>query len=208
MTQAETETISIVIADDHAVMRSGLKLLLDAEPDLEVVAEAADVDETIRKLKAYKPAILLLDLHMPGGPSLQFIPAMREAAPETKIVVLTMQNSAGFVREALKNGAIGYVVKEEADAQLIQAVQQGEVSTALFTLGSRSRGAAADRAWTYQQRDRLAAVPERPDRRVTPGAHPAEAPCRNARRARPLRARASARRAAWRIVRIRRRSQY
>jgi two-component system response regulator NreC len=122
MTQADTGTISIVIADDHAVMRSGLKLLLDAEPDLEVVAEAADVDETIRKLKAYKPTVLLLDLHMPGGPSLQFIPAMRDAAPETKIVVLTMQNSAGFVREALKNGAIGYVVKEEADAQLIQAV--------------------------------------------------------------------------------------
>src|SRR5512133_493807 len=99
MTQADTGTISIVIADDHAVMRSGLKLLLDAEPDLEVVAEAADVDETIRKLKAYKPTVLLLDLHMPGGPSLQFIPAMRDAAPETKIVVLTMQNSAGFVRE-------------------------------------------------------------------------------------------------------------
>ena len=122
MSNVDNNAISIVIADDHAVMRSGLRLLLDAEPDLEVVAEAADVDETIRKLKAYKPAILLLDLHMPGGPSLQFIPAMREAAPETKIVVLTMQNSAGFVREALKSGATGYVVKEEADAQLIEAV--------------------------------------------------------------------------------------
>jgi two-component system response regulator NreC len=121
LSESET-TISIVIADDHSVMRSGLRMLLDAEADLEVVAEAADVDETIRKLKAYKPTVLLLDLQMPGGPSLNFIPEMREAAPDTKIVVLTMQNSAGFVREALRAGAIGYVTKEEADAQLIEAV--------------------------------------------------------------------------------------
>jgi|SRR5215217_5404332 len=122
MANVDNDPISIVIADDHAVMRSGLRLLLDAEPDLHVVAEAADVEETIRKLKAYKPLILLLDLHMPGGPSLPFIPAMREVAPNTRIVVLTMQNSPGFVREALQNGATGYVVKEEADAQLIEAV--------------------------------------------------------------------------------------
>src|SRR5947209_17464399 len=95
---------SIVVADDHAVMRSGLKMLLEAESDLEVVAEAGDVEETMRKLKAYKPAVLLLDLHMPGGPSLQFIPEMREASPPTRIVVLTMQNSAGYVREALRAG--------------------------------------------------------------------------------------------------------
>src|SRR4051812_14550577 len=117
------ETISIVIADDHAVMRSGLKMLLEAEEDLEVVAEAGDVDETIRKLKAYKPAILLLDLHMPGGPSLEFIPQMREASPDTRIVVLTMQNSAGYVREALRAGALGYVTKDGAEAELVEAVR-------------------------------------------------------------------------------------
>src|SRR3954471_8468474 len=116
-------TISIVIADDHAVMRSGLKMLLEAEDDLEVVAEAGDVEETIRKLKAYKPSVLLLDLHMPGGPSLQFIPEMREASPATRIVVLTMQNSAGYVREALRAGALGYVTKEAADAELVEAVR-------------------------------------------------------------------------------------
>src|SRR5947208_10163973 len=114
---------SIVIADDHAVMRSGLKMLLEAEEGLEVVAEAGDVDETIRKLKAYKPGVLLLDRHMPGGPSLQFIPEMREASPGTRIVVLTMQNSAGFVREALRAGALGYVTKEAADPELVQAVR-------------------------------------------------------------------------------------
>lgn len=121
---AEAEGVTtVVIADDHAVMRSGLKMLLEAEQDLEVVAEAGDVEETIRKLKAYKPNVLLLDLHMPGGPSLQFIPEMREISPGTRIVVLTMQNSPGFVREALRAGALGYVTKEAADAEVVEAVR-------------------------------------------------------------------------------------
>jgi len=104
-------------------MRSGLRLLLEAEDDMDVVAEAGDVDETVRKLKAYKPEVLLLDLHMPGGPSLGRIPEMREVAPHTKIVILTMQNSPGFVREALRAGALGYVTKEAADAELVEAVR-------------------------------------------------------------------------------------
>jgi two-component system, NarL family, response regulator NreC len=116
-------TTSILIADDHAVMRSGLRMLLEAEPDLEVVAEAGDVAETIRRLKAYKPNVLLLDLHMPGGPSLQALPEMREASPATSVVVLTMQNSIGYVREALRAGALGYVTKEAADAELVEAVR-------------------------------------------------------------------------------------
>src|SRR3954454_13276151 len=101
VTPTAREATSIVIADDHAVMRSGLKMLLEAESDLEVIAEAGDVEETIRKLKAYKPDVLLLGLHMPGSPSLEFIPDLQEASPTTRIVVLTMQNSPGYVREAL-----------------------------------------------------------------------------------------------------------
>lgn len=104
-------------------MRSGLKLLLEAEHEFEVVAEAGDVEETIRQLKAYKPAILLLDLHMPGGPSLRFIPEMKSASPGTRVVVLTMQNSAAYVRESLRAGAIGYVTKEAADDELVDAVR-------------------------------------------------------------------------------------
>jgi two-component system response regulator NreC len=114
---------SILIADDHAVMRSGLRLLLEAEQDLEVAAEAGDVDETLRKLMAYKPDVLLLDLHMPGGPSLARIPEMREKSPSTRIVVLTMQDSPAFVREALRAGALGYVTKEAADVELVEAVR-------------------------------------------------------------------------------------
>jgi two-component system, NarL family, response regulator NreC len=118
-----TDMTSILIADDHAVMRSGLRMLLENEVDFEVAAEAGDVAETIRKLKAYKPDVLLLDLHMPGGPSLQAIPEMREASPGTRIVVLTMQDSAGFVREALRAGALGYVTKDAADTELVEAVR-------------------------------------------------------------------------------------
>ena len=114
---------TIVIADDHAVMRSGLRMLLEAEDDLEVLAEAGDVEETIRKLKGYKPDILLLDLHMPGGPSLKAMPEMHEASPDTGVVVLTMQNSPAFVREALRSGALGYVTKEAADTDVVEAVR-------------------------------------------------------------------------------------
>src|SRR5690349_1932740 len=114
---------SILIADDHVVMRSGLRMLLDAAEEFEVVAEAGDVEETIRKLKAYKPDVLVLDLHMPGGPSLGAIPEMRAAAPGTRIVVLTMQDSVAYVREALRAGALSYVTKEAADEELVEAVR-------------------------------------------------------------------------------------
>src|SRR3954454_4627748 len=106
-------------------MRSGLRMLLDATEDLEVVAEAGDVPETVRKVSAYKPDVLVLDLHMPGGPSLEAMPALREASPSTRVVVLTMQDSAAFVREALRAGALGYVTKEAADEELVEAIRLG-----------------------------------------------------------------------------------
>ncbi len=113
----------ILLADDHAVVRSGLRMLLDAEADLEVVAEAGDLKSAAQKVRAYRPAVLVLDLNMPGEPSLPAIPSLRESVPETQIVVLTMQNDAGFAREALRAGALGYVLKEAADAELVEAVR-------------------------------------------------------------------------------------
>ncbi len=120
---AAEDAITIVIADDHQVVRAGLRLLLEAEDGFEVVAEAGDVPTTERRLNAYKPTVLILDLNMPGESSLPAIPRMREAAPGTQIVVLTMQNDPAFAREALRAGAIGYVLKEAADAELVQAVR-------------------------------------------------------------------------------------
>jgi two-component system response regulator NreC len=113
----------VVIADDHAVVRTGLKMVLDAEAGIEVVAEAGDVSAAVRAVRAYRPDVLVLDLNMPGESSLQAIPRFVEEAPETAIVVLTMQQDPAFAREALRSGARGYVLKEAADAELVQAVR-------------------------------------------------------------------------------------
>jgi two-component system, NarL family, response regulator NreC len=115
---------SIIIADDHAVVRKGLRLLIDAEPGLRVVAEAGDVPETVRKTRALRAGVLILDLNMPGGSSLEAIPQLREQAPMTAIVVLTMQNDPAFARKALQSGAAGFVLKEAADDELLEAIRQ------------------------------------------------------------------------------------
>jgi two-component system, NarL family, response regulator NreC len=120
---ADPGAVTVVIADDHAVVRSGLRMLLDAEDQFTVVAEAGDVESTWRYIRAHRPDVLILDLNMPGEPSLPAIPAFREELPETQIVVLTMQNDPAFAREALRNGAVGYVLKEAADTELVQAVR-------------------------------------------------------------------------------------
>jgi two-component system response regulator NreC len=117
------EAISIVLADDHTVVRRALRVLLEEEPGFEVVAEADDADAAIRYLRGHKPDVLILDLNMPGRPSLEAIPDMHEASPETKIVVLTMQKEPAFARQALQLGVLGYVLKEAADDELVQAVR-------------------------------------------------------------------------------------
>jgi two-component system, NarL family, response regulator NreC len=117
------EAISIVLADDHTVVRRALRVLLEEEPGFEVVAEADDADDAVRYLRGHKPNVLILDLNMPGRPSLEAIPDMKEASPETKIVVLTMQKEPAFARQALQLGVLGYVLKEAADDELVQAVR-------------------------------------------------------------------------------------
>jgi two-component system, NarL family, response regulator NreC len=114
---------TVVIADDHAVVRSGLKALLDSEPGFEVTGEARDVRSAMTFVRAQCPDVLVLDLNMPGEPSLPAIPELLEASPGTAIVVLTMQNDPAFAREALRAGALGYVLKESANADLVEAVR-------------------------------------------------------------------------------------
>jgi two-component system, NarL family, response regulator NreC len=120
---AEQERIKIVLADDHAVVRSALRMLLEAEPGFEVAAEAGDADSAVRYALGHKPDVLILDLNMPGRPSLEAVPDILEASPQTQIVVLTMQNEPAFARRALQAGVRGYVLKEAADAELVQAVR-------------------------------------------------------------------------------------
>jgi two-component system, NarL family, response regulator NreC len=117
------EDITVVIADDHAVVRKGLRLLVDAEPGLRVVAEAGTVHDALRMARAHRPTVLVLDLNMPGGSSLEAIPTMLEQAQETAIVVLTMQNEPSFARQALQAGALGFVLKEAADDELLGAIR-------------------------------------------------------------------------------------
>jgi len=117
------EAIQIVLADDHAVVRSALRLLLEAEEDLEVVAEAGDIDSTVRYVRGHKPNVLILDLNMPGGPSIGAVPELREASPETGIVVLTMQGEPAYARQAIQTGVLGYVLKEAVDEELVTAVR-------------------------------------------------------------------------------------
>lgn len=120
----EERPLRIVIADDHSVVRRGLRQLLEAEAGLEVVAEAEDVDGARRYVRGHHPDVLVLDLNMPGGSTLEAIPEIRAEAPDTQIVVLTMQNEPAYAREALGAGVMGYVLKEAADDELIEAVKR------------------------------------------------------------------------------------
>ena len=117
------DTTTIVLADDHTVVRSALRMLLEAEPDFEVLAEAGDADTAVRYVLGHKPTVLILDLNMPGRSSLEALPDMQEASPATEIVVLTMQNEPAFARKALQAGVRGYVLKDAADTELVQAVR-------------------------------------------------------------------------------------
>ncbi|NLT06599.1 MAG: response regulator transcription factor [Solirubrobacterales bacterium] len=115
--------IGVVLADDHAIVRSGLRMLLDAEPDIAVLAEAEDVDSAARYVLGHKPEVLVLDLNMGEDSSLPAIPDMIRRSPGTAIVVLTMQDDPAFAREALGAGARGYVVKHSAGEELLEAVR-------------------------------------------------------------------------------------
>lgn len=139
----------VVVADDTMLTRQGIvRLLRDA--GIEVVAEAEDADGAVRYVRGHKPAVLILDLNMPGTPSLEAIPEIREASPETKIVVLTMQKEPAFARQALQLGVLGYVLKEAADDELVQAVRRAAAGETYLqpALGARLAaepdGAASD----------------------------------------------------------------
>jgi two-component system response regulator NreC len=119
----DDSVITLVLADDHAVVRKGLRLLMDAEEGLTVLAEAGDVPDAIRLTKAHRPTVLVLDLNMPGGSSLEAIPEVLHGSPDTTVVVLTMQDDPSFARQALQAGASGFVLKEAADDELLQAVR-------------------------------------------------------------------------------------
>jgi two-component system response regulator NreC len=115
--------ITVVLADDHEIVRNGIGLVLEAQPDIRVVAEAADAETAVRYTLGHKPTVLVLDLSMPGGSGLEAISKAREASPETDVIVLTMQNEPAFARQALQGGARGYVIKHAAASELVTAIR-------------------------------------------------------------------------------------
>jgi two-component system response regulator NreC len=150
-------TITIVLADDHTVMRNALRMLLDAEKGLEVVAEAGDAEAAVRYVRGHKPTVLILDLNMPGRSSLDAVPEIKEASPATEIVVLTMQNEPAFARRALQAGVRAYVLKEAADAELVQAVRSAAAGDTYLqpALGARlAAGAGGREADELSERER------------------------------------------------------
>ncbi len=121
--------LRVLVADDHAVLRSGLRLLINSQPDMEVVAEAGDGRDAIRKISEAKPDVVLFDLTMPRTNAMDTIRHVTRTRPKAKVVVLTMHEQPAYVQSAAAAGAVGYVVKRAADTELlstIRAVAAGE----------------------------------------------------------------------------------
>lgn len=116
--------IRIVVVDDHAVVRSGLRLLLDAEDDLEVVGDAGNARDAVFEVRAQQPSVILLDVTMPGENGILALPKLLHEAPDAKVLMLSMEDDPRYVREAFGAGAHGYVLKEAADAEVVAAVRE------------------------------------------------------------------------------------
>jgi two-component system, NarL family, response regulator NreC len=140
--------ISVVIVDDHALVRSGLRLLLEAEEDIHVEDEGGTADEAVRLARLHKPDVVLLDVTMPGRSGLEVAGEIKEAAPDANILILSMHDDPSYVREAFAAGASGYLLKEAADADLVAAVRQvaGGARYVHPALGARLAAAEAEAA--------------------------------------------------------------
>ena len=118
------DPIRILIVDDHAVVRAGIRLLLAQEDDLEPVSEAGSGREAVFQARALKPDVILMDVVMPDQTGLEVLPTLLHERPETKVLLLSMQDDPRYVREAFAAGASGYVLKEAADAEVVAAVRE------------------------------------------------------------------------------------
>ena len=115
--------IRVLVVDDHAVVRSGLRALLDREDEVTVVDEAATADEAVFRMIEHKPDVLLMDVTMPGTSGLEAIPKLLQASPATRVLMLSMHDDPRYVREAFAAGASGYVLKEAADTGVVAAIR-------------------------------------------------------------------------------------
>jgi DNA-binding NarL/FixJ family response regulator len=117
-------SVRVVIVDDHAVVRTGLRLLLDGQDDIETVGEAGTAREAVFEVRARKPDIVLMDVGLPDKSGIEATPDVLKEAPDAKVLVLSMEDDPSYVREAFAAGASGYVLKEAADEELVTALRQ------------------------------------------------------------------------------------
>lgn len=145
--------IRVLIVDDHAVLRAGLRMLMGAQPDLEVVGEAADGEEAVRKIAEMQPDVAIVDITMPGEGGIKTIERIRKESPKTRVLVLTMHEVPAYLRSALAAGASGYVVKSAADYELlsaIRAVHRGRTVLDAALAATLAQGALGKRATSGQ----------------------------------------------------------
>jgi two-component system, NarL family, response regulator NreC len=126
--------IRVLIADDHAVLRAGLRMLLEAQADMEVAGEAGDGTEASRKARELQPDVVLMDLTMPGPRSGEVIRQVLSAAPKTHVLILTMHDDPAYLASAMAAGAAGYVVKKVADSELLSAIRAVHVGRTFVDL--------------------------------------------------------------------------
>src|SRR5262245_55240084 len=150
--------VRVFITDDHAVFRDGIRMLINAQPDMEVVGEAGDSREGFTRARELQPDVMVLDVSMPGGSGINLIEKLREECPQTRVLILSMHDDATFLRAALAAGAAGYVVKSSASAGLLTGIRsvaeggtyidnhfgQNPMQTVLSNKAARGPGAPKD----------------------------------------------------------------
>jgi two-component system response regulator NreC len=140
--------IRVLVVDDHAVVRSGLRLLIDAEEDMETVGEAGNVRDAIFEARTSNPDLVLMDVVMPGESGLEGVPKLLHEHPDVKVLILSMQDDPSYLREAFAVGASGYVLKEAADTEVVTAIREVAAGGRYVhpELGARLIAAEADAA--------------------------------------------------------------
>jgi two-component system response regulator NreC len=155
MAESADRTVRVLIVDDHAIVRAGLRLLLDAEPGIEVVGEAANGGEAVFQSRSLAPAVALMDVVMPGEGGIETTRRLLHERPQTKVLVLSMQDDPRYIREAFDAGASGYLLKDAVDAELVEAVRTVAAGGRYVHPALGARLVQAD----AEERERIAADP-------------------------------------------------